>query len=146
MNNIATMLQSAKAAGILNPRLHFGRFLFKLAKETSNNPGCVYVTLKDTGDYIGKISPQYLFYPIRGIHQDCLEEVLTAMKDPLEAAKLHAQRTGKCCACGRTLFNGVSIAAMIGPICSEKYGFDQLEIALANGYTKPLSLLDLLDL
>lgn len=135
---ISQHLQLARENKITNPRLQFGPYLFKLAKASSANPGCVYVTLKETGNYLGKILANGTDWaPIRGIHPDCNAGIVKAMADPLEAAKVHGQRTGTCCVCGRTLFAGVSIAAMIGPICSEKYGFDQYEIAVNNGYTGP---------
>jgi hypothetical protein len=52
-----------------------------------------------------------------------LEGVVSAAANPLEAARLHGQRTGSCSCCGRELTNAESIALGIGPICRERFGW-----------------------
>lgn len=43
------------------------------------------------------------------------------MRLKLDDAKNFGHRTGRCCCCGRTLTNPVSIENGIGPICAERY-------------------------
>jgi hypothetical protein len=49
--------------------------------------------------------------------------VVACMGDPAAAAKAYGKAWSRCCVCGQTLTNDVSIENGIGPICAEKYGW-----------------------
>ena len=51
------------------------------------------------------------------------ETILTASRDPLNAAIRYGKVTGSCSCCGRALTVKESIERGIGPICADKFGF-----------------------
>jgi Family of unknown function (DUF6011) len=119
---IKERLELAKSKGVLYPRMVFEGYKFTLAPATGRNVGAVYVMNRSDRTYYGKIIDNKL-YPAYGLAETLAQEIQTILDNPVEAATVHGQQTGTCCCCGRTLFNANSIAAMIGPICAEKYGF-----------------------
>lgn len=96
-------------------------YAFKRAPDAGRNPGMVYVTLKDTGAYLGKIDGTGRFSPSR----DCVAENVDALRvigaDPLAAARESGKLTGRCSCCGRELSDPISIQNGIGPICEQKF-------------------------
>lgn len=116
-------LTQAKENGLLYPSITIDKFTFTLAPATGANYGCVYVKIKPTKQYLGKIGTDNRFYPVRETREeDCYK--IAAIRDDLHGAmKVHGQKTGRCSCCGRLLTAESSINAMIGPICAEKFGF-----------------------
>jgi Family of unknown function (DUF6011) len=110
----------ARSKGVRTPKIRLDTFLFKAAPPEGANPGAIYV--EENKIYLGKIIDGK-FMPTRECSSATTARVLQAAADPDRAAEAYGQRTGMCCVCGRTLTNGESIAARIGPICAGNFGF-----------------------
>jgi hypothetical protein len=118
----------ARTAGLKRPRLTCGDLVFKLAPDTSKNPGYVYVqggkSAALDGDgvpvYIGKISPDGKFFASRDATPADIAEIQRVGRDPFTAAVEHGKLTGCCSICSRKLTDPASVAAGIGPICAGK--------------------------
>lgn len=117
--NIHATLERASGKGLTAPSLRANGLKFQLAKATSRNPGAVYVTEKSV--YMGKITPDGKFSPVRECSEDVKEKVIEVAKDPLKAAIEHGKKTGKCSCCGRELTDPESVKLGIGPICMDNY-------------------------
>jgi hypothetical protein len=122
VKTIKEHLLAAQAKNVAWPKIVLAGYKFYPAPFTGKNAGAVYVKEKATGTYIGKVLDNK-FYPIYGLHPEASKTIDSILNDLGAAIKVQGRKTGMCCICGRTLFNGNSIAAMIGPICAEKYGF-----------------------
>lgn len=119
-SKIVAALNSAASTGLKGPCLRTGKIYFKLAKPTSRNPGCVYVTAG--GDaYLGKIDPQGKFMPSRDCSEELKQAVVDVSSDPLGKAIEHGRMTGHCACCGRLLVDPVSVERGIGPICARRF-------------------------
>lgn len=117
------MLQAFAAAsksGLRNPKFRVGTYAFSPAKPGSANAGCIYV--KRDGVYVGRIAPAGGFFASRDAAPEDRGQVEQICADPLAAAVLHGQQTGRCSCCGLELTNAESIRLGIGPICREKWG------------------------
>ena len=117
------MLQAFAAAsksGLRNPKFRVGNYTFSPAKPGSANAGCIYV--KRDGVYVGRIAPAGGFFASRDAAPDDRAHIEQICVDPLAAAVLHGQQTGRCSCCGLELTNAESIRLGIGPICREKWG------------------------
>lgn len=117
------MLQAFAAAsksGLRNPKFRVGNYAFSPAKPGSANAGCIYV--KRDGVYVGRITPAGEFFASRDAVPDDRGQIEKICADPLAAAVLHGQQTGRCSCCGLELTNAESIRLGIGPICREKWG------------------------
>ena len=119
MKTLKEHMLIAKAGRRLSPKITIAGYTFKLAPDHGRNPGAIYVTYSLTGDYLGMVKDNRFSC----INQKHFHAVTSILDNPQEAVEVHGQQTGNCCICGRTLFNKDSIAAMIGPICAEKWGF-----------------------
>jgi hypothetical protein len=117
---ILKALQKAYDSRIANPKLRTAEAVFSLAKPNSKNPDCVYVTAPSR-QYLGKITPDGIFKPVRDCSAEQKLAIMKIAKDPLEAATLHGKEYGVCSCCGRRLDNRESIELGIGPICRSKY-------------------------
>lgn len=124
--DVAPMVASLNAAhesGLKRPRLLTARFVFSRAPDKGRNPGAIYVTANSTADaYLGKIIDGQ-FLPGRDCDDAQRDAIVAVCADPMGAAKLYGQETGRCSCCGRELTDADSIAASIGPVCAERYGF-----------------------
>lgn len=120
INPLRESLLKAKASGLKYVRLTTPQFEFSLAKDSGKNPGCIYVKAGET--YLGKITPEGRLQTSRdgGARE---AEIVEVCKDPLAAAKLYGIQTGRCGCCGRELTDPESVAAGIGPVCAERYGW-----------------------
>lgn len=117
------MLQAFAAAsksGLRNPKFRVGNYAFSPAKPGSTNAGCIYV--KRDGVYVGRIAPAGGFFASRDAAPEDRGQIEAICADPLAAAVLHGQQTGRCSCCGLELTNAESIRLGIGPICREKWG------------------------
>ena len=115
---------NAQAAGLKRPKLRLEGLCISLAG--GNNAGWLYVkngpAWEDT--YLGKVNPQTgEFFRSRDCSDADIERLLNVADDVLAAAVAYGQETGQCSACGRELTNPESIAAAIGPICADRFGF-----------------------
>jgi hypothetical protein len=117
---IVTSLQRALQT-IKNPKMRTEKVIFTMAKPHSKNPGCVYVTARESDEYLGKIDPTGKFTPVRSCSDEQRDAVAEVAKDPMTAAKVYGMKFGICSCCGRELTDPASIAMGIGPICAGKY-------------------------
>lgn len=122
IKTIKDRLAQAARKGVTYPRIVLHGYKFTLAPVTGRNVGAVYVKEKASGAYMGKVLDNK-FYPAFDFTAGKPTKVQEILDDFESAVLQHAELFGTCCCCGRTLTNGSSIAAMIGPICAEKYGF-----------------------
>lgn len=120
LSKISDAFQTAKANGLKWPKVRFAGLTISIAGENSRHPGSL--NIKADGNWIGRVL-QGKF--IRG--RDCTDElekrVVETCKDPKAAAIAFGVQTGSCACCGRELTNEESVAAGIGPICAEKFGW-----------------------
>lgn len=112
--------QAARDNGLKFPKLRFGGLTITKAKDTSKNPGALYV--KSNGEYVGKVVTGK-FVCTRECPGEIQTQVVAVINDPAGAAKLSGLQTGSCSCCGRELTDPESVAAGIGPICARKWGF-----------------------
>lgn len=120
-SRLAESMRTAKANGLKFVFLDIAEFTFKLAPDTGKNPGAIYVTLGDKGEYLGKIMNDKFMASQAGAAIQA--RILEVAQDPFAAAKLHGLQTGRCSCCRRELTNPESVALGIGPICREKFGW-----------------------
>jgi len=111
---IRAMFEAARASGHKAPVYRAAGLIISRASDHGKNPGALYI--KTEGDeYLGKIiGTEYTGKPA-----DALAAIAA---DPRGEAVRYGQRTGTCSCCGRTLTDGKSIDAGIGPICAAKWG------------------------
>jgi hypothetical protein len=129
LSALNTMFDRAKQS-IKNPAITFttpdfaGGLKVKSAGATSRNPGSLYVTDIQSGNYLGKIGTDNAFTPVSGLTN--LDAVVKALRDfaqsPAEIAASHGHRTNNCCFCSRALTNKSSVKVGYGPICAENFG------------------------
>jgi hypothetical protein len=121
---IKVKLDTAHRNGIKAPKMLVEGFCFTRAKDSSKNPGCIYVKAgKDwEATYYGKITPEGAFLPSNDCTQKVRDNLAAITVDIVEAAKAYGRKTGHCSFCSRTLTHGVSIALSYGPVCAENYG------------------------
>lgn len=118
---IRNALNQAHGKGLKSPQLRTENFNFERAKDSSRNPGCVYVLGRPGGAYLGKITPDGTFMPSRDASPEARAQVAEVARDPLAAAVAFGRLSGECSCCGRRLTDPASIAAGIGPICADKF-------------------------
>jgi hypothetical protein len=113
----------ARSSGLKHPALTFEAVTFKLASESSKNPGCLYVTGGKAygSDYFGKVSPAGVFSPSGACPASVQADVARIGLDPLGESVKHGKRTGSCACCNRPLSDPKSVYRGIGPICFEKF-------------------------
>jgi len=119
--HLETIFLQASAAGFKKPMLRADGFIFKLAPVHGANPGAVYITRKEDGEYLGKLHHgKFKLLKAYEVHEQAIEHIANY---PMGAAIRYGRQTGECAVCGRHLDNKESVALGIGPICAEKYGF-----------------------
>lgn len=111
----------AKANGLKRPSLRIGDLKFTVAPDTGRNAGHLYV--KEGDQYLGKVTPEGKFLPVREATEAHREAVAAIGANPLAEAQMHGKETGQCSCCGRELTNPESIELGIGPICRDKWGW-----------------------
>lgn len=103
------------------PILRVAGLRFTNAKETSANPGAIYVTRSDR-TYLGKIIAGK-FQRVRDCSEDEAANVVKVCEDPKAAAVAYGFATGSCSVCGRELTDPESIQNGIGPVCATRWGW-----------------------
>jgi hypothetical protein len=117
---IRAFLQVGKDAGLKAPGLGYGRLAVSMAKDSSRNPGAIYV--KWDGAYAGKIGTDGILRPM--INDSELLAALAELEaNPRKVACEKGRELGSCVICGLTLTDPVSIERGIGPICWSKWSF-----------------------
>ena len=111
----------ATASSILKkPKLRVAEFTISKAKADSPNAGALYVKLGS--EYLGKIMGGK-FLAVRVCTPEQEAKVIEIAKDPKGAAIAYGRLTGSCACCGRELTDKDSVAAGIGPVCAENFGW-----------------------
>jgi len=125
LTGLLNAFAAAVANGLKAPKLTVGNLFITRAKDTSRNPGYLYVSTVGSYEdrtYLGKISPAGEFFAGR----DCTDEIFNDVKklsgDVLKAAQAHGALTGNCSMCNRLLTNELSVQLGIGPICRANWG------------------------
>lgn len=101
----------------------------KKAPMTGRNPGALYVTKTEGGEYCGKIVDGK-FHRIFSA-TDVTEALKAVAVDPTAEAIKYARKFNACCCCGRTLVAPVSVLAVVGPVCGPRWGLDHLRMEAA---------------
>lgn len=91
-----------------------------LAKETSKNPGAVFVYLAD--DYLGSIAVDNTVRGLLASRTDVLTLLTTIALAPAEAAKAYGALTCHCSFCNLRLTDEGSVEVGYGPKCAENFG------------------------
>lgn len=121
LSPIHAMFDKARESGLKKLCYRAGGLVLKPAKAHSANAGGIYVTTKGE-TYLGKVMGTKFMAT-----RECTEvqkQTLAAIAiDPAGEAVRYGKETGECSCCGRELTDPVSIAAGIGPICANKWGF-----------------------
>lgn len=112
--------QKAREADLKYITVRLAEFVFSPAKAGSSNPGAIYV--KEGSVYLGKILGGK-FLASRDCTPDKTTRILAVAANPGEEARAYGRLTGTCSCCGRELTDPKSIAAGIGPICANNFGF-----------------------
>lgn len=94
------------------------------ARAEGKNPGYIYLKVSETGEYLGKISPEGDYTAARDAQLDAREAtpMLVALAaNPAAVAAEHGRLTGRCCFCNRALEDERSTAVGYGPVCAGHY-------------------------
>lgn len=121
LSGIHAMFDKAKESGLKKPAYRAEGLVLTLAKATSINAGAIYVKRKG-GDYIGKVVASE-FKPTWDAKPEDKDTLLKIAGNPSQVARDYGRLVGECSCCGRELTDPNSIAAGIGPICAEGWGF-----------------------
>lgn len=121
LSPIKAMFDRAKANGLKRTAYRAEGVTLKGAPDTGRNAGALYVTLDESGAYMGKLVGG-VFHPLREAPSSVGDALRAIAADPKEAAVRWGQKTGRCSCCGRELTDPASISLGIGPICAEKWG------------------------
>lgn len=108
------------SARLKKPRLTIANISFAPAPASGSNAGAIYV--KSGSQYLGKISGGK-FVTVRDTTAEQRAKVLEVAADPKAAAIAHGRVSGRCAICSRVLTDANSVAAGIGPICAEGFGW-----------------------
>lgn len=117
------MFARAMESGYKRPTYRAAGLVLSLAPLHGRNAGAIYVKDDETGDYLGKVTEDLVFRPVRTAPQSAAEALSRIARDPAHAAVQYGRQTGRCACCGRELTNADSIALGIGPICKDRWGF-----------------------
>ena len=120
LSGIIKTFATAHGNGLKAPILRTNGMTLSLAKPHSANAGWVYAKRGDT--YLGKISPEGKWRPVREATTADEVALVAIAADPLQAALAYAKETKACACCGILLTDPVSVARGIGPICKDKWG------------------------
>lgn len=120
LSPIHAMFDKARETGLQKMIYRAEGFKLTPAKADGKNPGAIYVK-RNNGEYLGKVVGN-TFTASRDATAEDKEILLKIAENPSKVAKEYGMKTGKCCLCGRTLTDKVSIANGIGPICESGWG------------------------
>lgn len=87
--------------------------------ELNKQEGNVKVRWRSGG---GKITGDGMLVSRREVPKPIVDMLNEFSKEPLQAIKAYARRTGRCCFCGAPLNDERSVKVGYGPTCAEHYG------------------------
>lgn len=117
---INALFETALNSGLKRPVFRAKGLVIKPAKLHADR---LYVTdTEQGGEYVGKIEAGK-FYPRREARAETGALLCEIASDPKKAALEYGRSTGVCGCCGRELTDPTSVAAGIGPICADNWGF-----------------------
>ena len=122
LSPVHAMFAAAMASGYKRPTYRAAGVALSLAPLHGRNAGAIYVKDDETGDYLGKVTPELEFRPVRGAG-DVAAALAKIAADPAAEAVAYGKLTGRCSCCGRELTDPVSVERGIGPICADRWGF-----------------------
>lgn len=96
------------------------------ASDKGSNPGSLYVKRKQhSWGYIGKVSREGTYQPVRDLETNVRREVASKLEclsaDPAKAASEYGHLTGVCCFCGLGLSDERSLSVGYGKTCASNY-------------------------
>lgn len=118
---IHKMFDVARDSGLKKLCYRANGLVLTPAKAGSANAGGIYVKSRG-GEYLGKVMGTK-FMACREATDDHKTALNAIAADPAGEAVRYGRNTGECSCCGRELTDPASIAAGIGPICANKWGF-----------------------
>lgn len=123
VDHIVQAFRIAQSKGVARPKILLDGFRFKLAPDYGVNKGALYITLTDDPQtYLGKIQ-NGRFLPVAACSSQQKERIVAAATDPFGSVVAFGKQFGRCSICARLLTDPESVAAGIGPICREKFGW-----------------------
>jgi hypothetical protein len=120
LSAIKTMFEKAFENGRKRPTYRAEGLTISRAPDSGKNAGSLYVKTAGADEYQGKITDG-TFKPSHGAAPSTTSALTAIAADPQDAAVRYGRETGSCGCCGRELTDPKSIAAGIGPICSENW-------------------------
>ena len=122
---IVDAIEAAKSSGLKRIAMRFEKIIIKPSKYDGK---CYVFSATETEvNRWEQESPKYLGWLTDSQanigDSAVLDEINFIAKDPLSAAQMFGQKTGRCSCCGRELTVEESIRLGIGPICRLKFGF-----------------------
>jgi Family of unknown function (DUF6011) len=117
---IEALFATATNNAVKKPIFRTTELTLTKAPEHGRNAGALYVTRTDDKEYLGKIVGGK-FSASRSADAGTVDALLAVAADPSAEAIKYARKFNSCSCCGRTLRNPVSVIAVIGPICAEKW-------------------------
>jgi hypothetical protein len=130
MTAITALFDRAPVKLVKKPIFRTVDLTIKKAPMTGRNPGALYVTATDGGEYLGKVVDG-TFHKAYEAPADTAQKLMAVAVDPTAEAIKYAAKFGACCCCGKALVNPVSVLAVVGPVCGPRWGLDHLRLAAA---------------
>lgn len=121
MPAVESAFAKARAAGVKHPKMRLAGFTLSPAPAGGQNPGAIYVK-DDKGTYLGKVMAG-AFRRSRDCDDATEARIVDVARDPRAAAIAYGKEFGLCSVCGRELSDPESVAAGIGPVCRERFGW-----------------------
>jgi hypothetical protein len=134
ISGIVALFDGAIENQVKKPVFRADGITLSKAAASGRNPGAIYVKSSD-GEYLGKIA-EGKFQASFAAPKDTHARLCEIAADPSAEAIRYARKTSSCSCCGRTLVNPVSILAVVGPICAEKWNLGHLRDAAADEYAE----------
>lgn len=120
----ATASRSLKSPKLLAATAEGEILRLKPAKDTSKNPGAIYVMSRSGGTYLGKVTPAGEF--VASWDAGATTSIAAALREmaerPAEAAARYGKLIGSCCFCGLELSDERSTEVGYGPTCAKNWG------------------------
>jgi len=81
-----------------------------------------FITSEKKSHVYGDINAKGVWVPTDKATRTIIDIVKKIERDPVEYARSHGLKTGRCCFCSRKLTDPRSVTSGYGPVCAERYG------------------------
>lgn len=116
MTELRARMDEHNMRGVWLPNVKITR-----AKPSSTNPGALYITAAQGGDYLGKITADGQLRTVVALPEIIRNEMRAfATRGTAYLAEVGIE-TGQCCYCGRELSDPDSVKLGYGPVCAKTY-------------------------